>query len=141
MKPNKFNKYDNFTKGRAIFVVSLGLLQPYINVVDVEESFFLNLGEFARVKLQEDQKKYFPLMLLIIPSFMYKNKMAFCENEQTVQKLYDILGDIRTQKDYFELLDSGIDPNIIDKLSLLAAEFIEWQDSFDENYEPSLLPN
>ncbi len=141
MKPNKFNKYDNFTKGRAIFVVSLGLLQPHLNVIDVEESFFLNLGEFARNKLQEDPKKYLSLVTLIVPNFMLKNKLVFRETEETVKKLYDILGDIRTQYDYFELLDSGIDPNTIDKLSLLAGEYLEWQNSFNKNYVSSLLLN
>ena len=49
MKSNKFDKFDNFTKGRAIFVVSVGLLQPYLNVVDLEESFFLNLNSSGDV--------------------------------------------------------------------------------------------
>lgn len=141
MKLGKFDKYDRLTKCRAVFVMSLGFLQQEHKEMDLEESFFTNLHEFARVKIEEDKKKYFPLFLTILPSVQKGMTRSFYESTKTVKNLYSILGEIQTLDDYVKLLNSGIGESVIDDLSLLASEYLEYMDEFDNNYEHSLLPN
>ena len=141
MGNNKFAKYDDLTKFRAIFVVSIGLLQPWLPVIDLEESFFSNLVEFTRLKMKENPKHYLPLLLKIRPSIKIDNIIKLYEDEKSVQDLYEITDQLNSRADYYELLNSGIDDEDVDDISSLAEEYVNFLNSFYDNYVPSLLPN
>jgi hypothetical protein len=141
MKLDKFDKYDLLTRHRAVFVMTLGFLQQGLEEMNLEESFFTNLHEFGRIKINEDKNKYFPLFLMILPSIKKGTQLSFYESEKTVKNLYEILDEIKSLDDYIALLDNCGGEYFVDKLSMLATEFLEYMNEFDKYYEPTLLPN
>ena len=76
------NKYNLKTRCRAIFVISLGIINN--DVIDLDESFFTNLHEFARLKINEDKNKYLPIFSLILPFISSGFKKSFYESEKTI---------------------------------------------------------
>ena len=130
------NKYNLKTRCRAIFVISLGIINN--DVIDLDESFFTNLHEFARLKINEDKNKYLPIFSLILPFISSGFKKSFYESEKTISDLYNIVDEISSIDRYYKLLDT-VDRPLIDIISNIAIEYNEYLESFDYNYTPSLF--
>ena len=130
-------EYDFLTRCRGIFAITIGLIVPY--EVSLEEDFFINLHNFANVKISEDKKRFFDFTL-ILPMKRNGKVKFFCETEKTVENLYKIVDDVKTTDRYVELLNS-VEQKQVDKISKLASEYVEYLYSFDnENYVHTLLP-
>ncbi len=132
-----FIKYDFTTRCRAIFVFSIGFLNPG-KTTSLEEDFFLNLHDFANMTIQADKKRIIDFML-IIPSKRNGKQIQFYEDEKTVGDLYSIVDEIDSIYKYKALLES-VEPKLVDVLSKLASEYIAYLNSFDNDYVPTLLP-
>jgi hypothetical protein len=94
MKLDKFDKYDLLTRHRAVFVMTLGFLQQGLEEMDLEESFFTNLHEFGRIKINEDKNKYFPLFLMILPSIKKGTQLSFYESDNLLLSCMNISCDL-----------------------------------------------
>ena len=138
MKLDRFDHFDLKTRCRAVFVVTLGLINPFATDTTLNESFFINLHEFARLKLEEDHDKYWPLFVVILPCNNFGLNHSFYESDETISNLYEILGEVTDLTRYGELLDSVGDP-FIDIITRLATEYRQYLDSFNDYYHPTML--
>jgi hypothetical protein len=129
-------EYDFLTRCRAIFTISLGILVP--GMFSLDEDFFLNLHGFANNKILEDRKRVYEFAL-ILPSKRINYTRQFYEDENTVGNLMKIMSEVQTVDQYNELLDT-LEPRQVNTISNLVSEFIEYIDSFDQDYIHSIYP-
>ena len=120
------DKYDYKTKTRALFALSIGLIQE--EEVDLTENFFNLLREFSSIKLKEDFKKYISYVNLVLYIKKIDNRIVMDESEETIQNLYNILDDINSDYALHELY-KDINVEDIDKISEFASEYVEYMDN------------
>lgn len=128
------NKYDYKTRCRALFVISIGFIQGYD--VDLDTDFFISVRDFCNNRLQIDVLKYINYVDLITYMKFENHKMTAYESEKTVKDLFDILGEMKSEFDLFELY-KNLKQKDIDMISEFASEYIEY---LDELYNGPTFP-
>ena len=125
------DKYDFKTKCRALFLVSLSMLEG--QEIEVDEKFFNSLNSFTRDMMTYNPIYFNELELILYYRKNEKHKLTIYENEKTIQDLYNIIDEIKGKKDLIKLYNS-LGQRIVDRISNLVTLYTKYLDEFDNEY-------
>lgn len=125
------DKYDFKTKCRALFLVSLSMLEG--QEIEVDEKFFNSLNSFTRDMMTYNPIYFNELELILYYRKSEKHKLTIYENEKTIQDLYNIIDEIKGKKELLKLYDS-LGQKIVDRISNLVTLYTKYLDEFDNEY-------